>query len=140
MFRVSPETHRKAALAAELSGKGLSKWAEVLDPVAQHLNGAALGDLALQPGQERPPRRPVVGQRQRLGGLRLGATQEGRELHHIDAVLAVVVMEVAAAPPRSTVSGRRIARMPGQSRADQPFQPAFRGVRSHIIPPEWAPQ
>ena len=28
MFRVSPETHRKAALAAELSGKSLNKWAE----------------------------------------------------------------------------------------------------------------
>ena len=28
MFRVSPETHRKAALAAELSGKSLNQWAE----------------------------------------------------------------------------------------------------------------
>ena len=121
----------------------------VLDTVAQHLDRAALGDLALQPSQERPPSRTVFGERQRLGGLGLGATQEGRELHQIDAVLAVVVVEVAAAPPHSTVSGRRIghgalgrriARMPGQSRADQPFQPAFRGVRSHIIPPEWALQ
>jgi predicted HicB family RNase H-like nuclease len=32
MFRVSPEVHRKAALAAELSGKSLNQWAEeVLD-------------------------------------------------------------------------------------------------------------
>ena len=28
MFRVSPEVHRKAALAAELSGKSLNQWAE----------------------------------------------------------------------------------------------------------------
>ena len=35
MFRVSPEVHRKAALAAELSGKSLNQWAEeVLDQAA----------------------------------------------------------------------------------------------------------
>ena len=28
MFRVRPEVHRKAALAAELSGKSLNQWAE----------------------------------------------------------------------------------------------------------------
>jgi predicted HicB family RNase H-like nuclease len=28
MFRVSPELHRKAAQAAELSGKSLNQWAE----------------------------------------------------------------------------------------------------------------
>jgi|JI7StandDraft_1071085.scaffolds.fasta_scaffold24091_2 hypothetical protein len=28
MFRVSPEIHRKLALAAELSGKSLNQWAE----------------------------------------------------------------------------------------------------------------
>ena len=28
MFRVKPEVHRKAALAAELSGKSLNQWAE----------------------------------------------------------------------------------------------------------------
>ncbi|MDD9987476.1 MAG: type II toxin-antitoxin system HicB family antitoxin [Spirochaetaceae bacterium] len=36
MFRVSPETHRNAALAAELSGKTLNQWAaEVLDRAAR---------------------------------------------------------------------------------------------------------
>jgi predicted HicB family RNase H-like nuclease len=35
MFRVNPETHRKAALAAELAGKSLNQWAEeVLDKAA----------------------------------------------------------------------------------------------------------
>lgn len=28
MFRISPEVHRKAALAAELTGKSLNQWAE----------------------------------------------------------------------------------------------------------------
>lgn len=28
MFRVSPDVHRKAAMAAELSGKSLNQWAE----------------------------------------------------------------------------------------------------------------
>ena len=32
MFRVDPEVHRKAALAAELSGKSLNQWvADVID-------------------------------------------------------------------------------------------------------------
>ena len=36
MFRVSPEVHRKAALAAELSGKSLNQWADdVLDRAAR---------------------------------------------------------------------------------------------------------
>jgi predicted HicB family RNase H-like nuclease len=35
MFRVSPDVHRKAALAAELSGKSLNQWAEeVIDRAA----------------------------------------------------------------------------------------------------------
>lgn len=28
MFRVLPETHRKAALGAELAGKSMNQWAE----------------------------------------------------------------------------------------------------------------
>ncbi len=37
MFRVDPETHRKAARAAELSGKSLNQWAEdVLSNAASH--------------------------------------------------------------------------------------------------------
>ena len=36
MFRISSEVHRKAALAAELSGKSLNQWAEeVLDRAAR---------------------------------------------------------------------------------------------------------
>lgn len=36
MFRINPEVHRRAALAAELSGKSLNQWAEeVLDRAAR---------------------------------------------------------------------------------------------------------
>lgn len=36
MFRINPEVHRRAALAAELSGKSLNQWAEeVLDRAAE---------------------------------------------------------------------------------------------------------
>jgi predicted HicB family RNase H-like nuclease len=34
MFRVNPEVHRKAALAAELAGKSLNQWAEEVLGVA----------------------------------------------------------------------------------------------------------
>lgn len=38
MFRVRPDVHRKAALAAELSGKSLNQWAEeVLDRATSDL-------------------------------------------------------------------------------------------------------
>jgi len=40
MFRVKPETHRKAAIAAELSGKSLNQWAEdVLEAAAKEVAG-----------------------------------------------------------------------------------------------------
>ena len=43
MFRVAPEVHRRAALAAELSGKSLNQWAEeVLEEAADHFAGARL--------------------------------------------------------------------------------------------------
>ena len=113
----------------------------VPEAVAQHVDGAALRDLALQPGEELAPRRTVLVQRQRLGRLRLGGLQECRELDPIDAELAVVVVGIAAAPARAAgVAGagldclallRRIAGMAGQRRADQPFEAALAGVGRH---------
>ena len=41
----------------------------VLDAVAQHVDGAALADLALQAGQELAPRRAVLAEVERLGRL-----------------------------------------------------------------------
>ncbi|MBD9498568.1 type II toxin-antitoxin system HicB family antitoxin [Ensifer adhaerens] len=43
MFRVAPEVHRRASLAAELSGKSLNQWAEeALDEAAAHVAEARL--------------------------------------------------------------------------------------------------
>ncbi len=40
MFRVAPEVHANASIAAELSGKSLNQWAEnVLDEAARKLVG-----------------------------------------------------------------------------------------------------
>ena len=70
----------------------------VLDPVAQHVDDAALADLALQPREELAPRRAVLAEVERLGDVRLRLAQEGRELREVDAVLAVVVLGRAADP------------------------------------------
>ncbi len=110
------------------------------DAVAQHVDDAALRDLALEPGQELPPRRAVLAQGQRLGGFRLRGVEESRELDPIDAELAVVVAGVAAAPADAAVGGprlrgpallRRVAGMAGQHRADEAFEAAFGRVGGH---------
>jgi predicted HicB family RNase H-like nuclease len=44
MFRVAPEVHASAALAAQLSGKSLNQWAEeALRDAAQRTAKAAAG-------------------------------------------------------------------------------------------------
>lgn len=49
MFRVSPEVHRKAVVAAELAGKSLNQWAqEVLDRAA----GQSPSSLVARPGDQ----------------------------------------------------------------------------------------
>ena len=112
----------------------------VLDAVAQDVDGAALHDLALQPRQELAPRRAVLAERQRLGGVRLRLGQERPELRQVHAVLAVVVLGLPA-DPAGAVDRRplvhrprhraRIAGRPGQRRADQPLEAALGGVGGH---------
>ena len=113
----------------------------VLDAVAQHVDGAAFGNLALEPGQELAPRRAVLGQTQRVRRLGLGRAQKGAELDHIDAVLAVVIVGVAPAPAHPAVIRRwfgcgtglgRLAGMAGQCGADQAFETVFGGVGGHF--------
>ena len=48
----------------------------VLDAVAQHVDHAALRDLALQPGEELPPGRAVVGEIEGFGNFRLRGVQK----------------------------------------------------------------
>ena len=113
----------------------------VPDAVAQDVDGAALRYLALQPGQELAPRRAVLAERQRLGGVGLRVAQEGGELDPIDAELAVVVVRAAAAPADAAVTRarlrdlpvhRRVAGMAGQRRADEPFEAPLRGVGGYV--------
>ncbi len=115
----------------------------VLEPVAQHVDRAALGDLALEPRQELAPRGPVLAEVERLGDLGLRLAQEGRELGEVDAIIAVVVVRIAA-DPAPAVGGRplahgvargsaRIAGRAGQRRADQPLEAAFGGVGGHRV-------
>ena len=112
----------------------------VLDAMAQDVDGAALRDLALESGHELPPGRAALIQRERFGGVRLRGVEERGELNEIDAELAVVVVGGAGDPPDAAVTGgglrrpallRRLAWMAGQRRADQPFEPALRGIGDH---------
>ena len=80
----------------------------VLDPVAQHVDHAALGDLALQAGQELAPRRAVLAEVERLCDFRLRRLEEGAELGQIHAVLAIVVLGVSVKPARTPVGRRRL--------------------------------
>jgi predicted HicB family RNase H-like nuclease len=42
MFRVNPEVHRKAAIAAELAGKSLNQWAEeVIEEATKNMHERA---------------------------------------------------------------------------------------------------
>ena len=88
-------------------------------------------------------RRPYAGgcHPDSLCNLRLGSPQKGAKLHAVDAILAVVIVRVAAAPAHAPVSRRRfrrrarrrrLARMAGQRRADQAFEAAFGGVGGHM--------
>src|SRR5690606_31780282 len=113
----------------------------VLEPVPEHVDRAALRDLALEPGQELAPRRPVLAEVEGVGHLRLRLAEEGRELGEVHAVFAVVVFRSAADPTRA-VGGRpladgvglhrpRITGRAGQRRADQPLETALGGVGGH---------
>jgi len=47
MFRINPETHRAAAIAADLAGKSLNQWAEeVLSSAAEQSNTDAEARLS----------------------------------------------------------------------------------------------
>src|ERR1035437_4648721 len=52
----------------------------VLHAVAEHINDAAFGYLALQAVEELAPSGAVIVKIQRIGGLRLSGPQEGAEL------------------------------------------------------------
>ena len=86
----------EAVLAEALPGlrvagrRGAVEQVEVVRPVAdaaaQHVDGAALADLPLQPGEEATAGGAGFGQGEGLGCLGLGGAQEGGELGQVDAV------------------------------------------------------
>ena len=110
----------------------------VLEPVAQHVDGAAPGDLALEPGEELAPGWIVAVEFERFGDIRLRRTQEEGELCEVDTVLAVVVSGTAADVSCTAVGGcvvgyraaalLRVAGCTGQCGADQAFEALFGGV------------
>jgi len=113
----------------------------VLEPAAQHVDGAAPGDLALEPGEELAPGGVVAVEFEHFGNLGLCRTQKTGELREVDAVLAVVVAGAAADVPGTTIGGwwvgHRAAALvcvagcAGQCGADQAFEAAFTGVGGH---------
>ena len=80
----------------------------VLDPLAEHGDGAALGDLPLEASEEPAPRGAVLVEGQRRGRLGLGGPEEGGQLGEVHAELAVVVVGAATAPA-GAIAGRPFA-------------------------------
>ena len=128
------------AAVAELAGDGEAVLAEALpgrpvlrgrcavvqtevvgavpDAVPENIDRSALGDLALEAGEEIAPGRAILAEAEGGGGVGLGGAEERVELDEIDAVLAVVVVVVAGGPSDAAVSGRRARRRCGR-RADR---------------------
>ena len=77
----------------------------VLHAGPQHVHDAVLGDLALQPGQERLPGGGVSGQTEGLDERGLGRLDERGELDQVDGVGPVEVVRLALDPPSAV--GRR---------------------------------
>src|SRR5260370_9204319 len=75
----------------------------VLDSLAQYVDHAALGDLALYTRKELLPSRTRVLDIQRPDCPWLGCAQERRELLKIHCVFAIVVAPVAKHPAHAAV-------------------------------------
>ena len=84
----------------------------MLDAIAQHIDGAAPVNLALQTREELAPGRAIRSQVERLGHIGLSGPQKQRELRQIYAVFAVVSSRVAA-DPAGAVGGRTLVGLAG---------------------------
>ena len=112
---------REAVLRVAFSGGGVAGrrcavekfdvMRPVLDPLAQHVDDAALADLALEASQELPARGAIVFQAQALEGIRLRLDEEGEKLRQIDRILAVVVVgapQIQPVPPAAAPPSRPV--------------------------------
>ena len=113
----------------------------VLDAVAQHVDHAALGDLALEPGEEAAARRAVAVERERLGERPAASPRGTPRAGRGRRVLAVVVVRVAEQPAGAAgdgsgglgrdVLGREQVDVPGHRADDQVFEAALARVGGH---------
>ena len=105
----------KAVMGVAFSGGGVAgrrraveefnmMW-PVLDPLAEHVDDAALADLALEARKELPACWAIVFEAQPLERIRLRFDEERQELRQINRVLAVVVVGGAADPAGPTRGG-----------------------------------
>lgn len=67
----------------------------MLDAMTQDVDGAALGDLALQPREELAPDRAIFVQRQQFRGLGLGGAKERGKLDRIDMAQSAGLAEAS---------------------------------------------
>ena len=109
----------EAALGRLVLGRGraveeVEVVGAVLDAVAEDLDGAAFGDLALESGQELAAGGAVFVEAEGGGGVGLGGVEEGAELDEVDAVLAVVVVVVAGGPAYAAVGAGGVRRRCGR--------------------------
>ena len=100
----------------------------VLDAAAQHIEHAALADLALKPGEELLARRAGGREVEGFGDVGLRDEQEGRQLGEVNGVLAVVVARRTLAPAAL-----------GRARNDQALQALLSRVGLHASAPHQVP-
>ena len=110
-------------------------------PLPQHVDDAALADLALQPRQEFLPGRAVVVEVERRHQGRLRRGDEGAQLDKIDGPGPVIGLRIAEQPVvqaderlrllGESAAGRRGSIAPGHVGDDQGFQALLRGVGFH---------
>jgi hypothetical protein len=125
---------REAVLGVQLLGLGVARrrraveQVEVQRPVlhalAQHVDDAALADLAGEAGEELEAVDVLgvvrVGHRQLLERLGLRGAQEGEELRHVERVGAVVVLRAAGGVAGAAVGRRRLGDQCSARRRDRP--------------------
>jgi hypothetical protein len=137
--------------AAGLPGDGPVEEVElvgsVLHAVAEHVDHAALADLALQAVEELATRRTVVVEAQSVGSLDLRRPQEGVELGEINRRLAEVVAGVAEDPLAAVrrtglmrvASRRRRRGLAGHPRDDQALEALLARLGGHASTSPAAP-
>jgi hypothetical protein len=123
----------------------IERMPAVLEALAQQVDDAPPGDLALEPGQELEPRGALVVEVKGLGDLRLGGAQKVCQLREIHGVLAVIVVGITRDPPGAAKGRQTLPRtgtrqcwfspIAGHGSDDQALKSPFAGISSHSWPP-----